>query len=162
MTKLAGAALIFFSAGRWCLLRRREGRTLLSLARALLEDLAVLGCRIRLCRTPLPELLEELEGPGADRFWRPLLARLEQAEGDTLSQCWTAAAAELPGPLERILAPLGAMLSAGGAQLEEAVEETREELTGFLREETAHQASQGRITAALSLAGASLAILVLL
>ena len=162
MTKLAGAALIFFSAGYWCLLRQREGRALLMLARALLEDLSVLGSRIRLCRTPLPELLEELEGPGADRFWRPLSARLALAEGDTLSRCWAAAAADLPEPLEQILAPLGALLSAGGAQLEKAVEETREELTGFLREETARQADQGRVHAALCLSGASLAVLVLL
>ena len=61
-----------------------------------------------------------------------------------------------------MLAPLGPLLPEGGEALTKAVEETREELTGFLREETARQASQGRVTAALSLAGASLAILVLL
>ena len=162
MSKLAGAALLFCGAGGWCLLRRRAGREVLALARALLEDLAVLGHRIRLCRTPLPELLEELDGPGADRFWRPLLERLERAEGETLGQCWTAAAAELPEALERIMAPLGALLSVGGARLDEAVEETREELTGFLREETARQADQGRIHAALCLSGTCLAVLVLL
>ena len=160
--KLAGAALLFFSAGSWCLLRRREGREVLALARALLEDLAVLGYRVRLCRTPLPELLEELEGPGADRFWTPLLERLRQAEGNTLPQCWAAAAAGLPEPLERILAPLGDLLSVGGARLDKAVEETREELTGFLREETARQANQGRVHAALCLSGACLTVLVLL
>ena len=162
MSKLAGATLLFCGAGGWCLLRRREGRAVLALARALLEDLALLGHRIRICRTPLPELLEELDGPGADRFWRPLLERLEQAEGETLGQCWTAAAAELPEALERIVAPLGALLSVGGARLDEAVEETREELTGFLREETARQADQGRIHAALCLSGTCLAVLVLL
>jgi len=160
--KLAGAAMLFCSAVGWCLLRRREGRTVLTLARALLEDLAVLGCRVRLCRTPLPELLEEMEGPGADRFWRPLLERLRRTEGDTLCQCWAEAAAELPEPLERILAPLGTLLSVGGARLDMAVEETREELTGFLREETARQADQGRIHAALCLSGTCLAVLVLL
>ena len=160
--KLAGAALLFGSAGGWCLLRRREGRELLALARALLEDLAVLECRVRLCRTPLPVLLAELEGPGAERFWRPLLERLEQAEGDTLPQRWAAAAARLPEPLERILSPLGNIMGVGGARLEEAVEETREELAGFLREETARQADQGRIHAALCLSGTCLAVLVLL
>ncbi|MDE7260913.1 MAG: stage III sporulation protein AB [Oscillospiraceae bacterium] len=162
MRKLAGAALILLSAGTWCLLRRREDREVLALARALLEDLAVLDSRVRLCRTPLPELLESLEGTGADMFWRPLLERLERAEGDTLSQCWTAAAAELPEALARILAPLGALLSVGGARLDKAVEETREELTGFLREETVRQADQGRVHAALCLSGACLAVLVLL
>ena len=160
--KLAGAVMIFFSAGSWCFLRWREGREVLTLARALLEDLAVLSCQIRMCRTPLPELLEKREGPGADRFWRPLLERLEQAEGNTLSQCWTGAAAELPEPLEQIMSPLGVLLSVGGARLEEAVEETREELARFLREETDRQAGQGRIHAALCLSGACLAVLVLL
>jgi len=160
--KLAGAVLLFLSAAGWCLLRRREGRAVLTLARALLEDLAVLGCRVRLCRTPLPELLEDMDGPGADRFWRPLLDRLRHAEGATLAQCWAAAAAELPESLERILVPLGPLLSVGGARLDMAVEETREELTGFLREETARQADQGRIHAALCLSGTCLAVLVLL
>ena len=162
MMKLAGAVLIFCSAGCWCFLRRKEGRAVLTLARALLEDLAVLGCRVRMCRTPLPELLEELEGPGADCFWRPLLERLEEAEGDTLSRCWAGAAGELPEPLERIMAPLGALLSVGGTRLDGAVEETREELARFLREETDRQANQGRVHAALCLSGACLAVLVLL
>ena len=161
MMKLAGTALIFFSAGCWCLFHWREGREVLALTRALLEDLAALGCRVRVCRTPLPEVLETLEGPGADKFWQPLLERMEQAEGDTLQACWAAAAAGLPGPLERIIAPLGAMVSVGGTRLDAAVEETREELTRFLREETARQASQGRVRAALCLSGACLAVLVL-
>ena len=46
--------------------------------------------------------------------------------------------------------------------LEAAIEETREELTGFLREETARQAARSRITTALCLAGACLVILVLI
>ena len=162
MMKLAGAVLVFFSAGSWCLLRWREGREVLALTRALLEDLAVLGCRVRMCRTPLPELLGELEGPGAKIFWRPLLERLEKAEGDTLSHCWAGAAEGLPEPLGRIMAPLGALLSVGGTRLDEAVEETREELARFLREETGRQAGQGRIHAALCLSGACLAVLVLL
>ena len=56
---------------------------------------------------------------------------------------------------------MGPLLPEGGEVLAGAVEETREELTRFLREETVRQATQGRITAALSLAGACLAILVL-
>ena len=161
MMKLAGAALLFFSAGCWCLQRSREDRELLALTRAMLEDLAALGCRVRMCRTPLPEVLEALEGPGAERFWRPLLGRMERWSGDTLQACWISAAAGLPDPLERIVAPLGAMVSVGGTRLDAAVEETREELTRFLREETARQASQGRVRAALCLSGACLAVLVL-
>ena len=157
----AGAALIFLSAGYWCLLRRREERAVLTLARALLEDLAVLSCQIRLCRVPLPELLEDMAGPGAERFWAPLLERLGR-EGASLPSCWAAAAEELPDPLGKLLAPVGAMLPAGGARLEQAVEETREELAGWMREETARQADQGRIRTALCLSGACLAVLVLL
>jgi len=43
-----------------------------------------------------------------------------------------------------------------------AIEETREELTRFLRAEQVRQAEQGRITAALCLSGACLLILVLM
>ena len=161
MMKLTGAALIFFSAGCWCLQRRREGQKILELTRALAEDLAALGCRVRICRTPLPELLEELKGPGAEKLWRPLLERLKRTEGETLQECWIAAAAELPDPLKQIVTPLGAMISVGGVRLDEAVEETRKELTRFLREESVRQAGQGRIHAALCLSGACLAVLVL-
>ena len=117
--RLMGALLLLGGAGLWCLLRRREGMLPVRVGRALLEDLAVFSYQIRVRRTPLPELLEEVlaQGLGAEYLWRPLA---------------------------------------------QAVEETREELTGFLREETARQASQGRINAALSMAGACLAILVLL
>ena len=114
MIKLTGVLMIFCSAGSWCFLHRREGREILTLTRALLEDLAVLNCQVRMCRTPLPELLEKREGPGADRFWRPLLERLERAEGDTLSQCWTGAAAALPETLDKYMSPLGSLLSVGG------------------------------------------------
>ena len=83
-------------------------------------------------------------------------------EGAALPRCWRESVRALPPPLGKLLAPLGPLLPEGGGPLAQAVEETREELTGFLREETARQASQGRINAALSMAGACLAILVLL
>ena len=160
--KLLGALLLLGSAGAWSLLRRREGQLPLRLGRALLEDLAVFRYHIQVCRTPLPELLEEVltDGSGAERLWRPLGSFLE--EGDALPRCWSRAVRTLPPPLGKLLAPLGPLLPEGGGPLAKAVEETREELTGFLREETARQASQGRINAALSMAGACLAILVLL
>ena len=68
--KLLGAALLLGSAGAWSFLRRLEGQLLLRLGRALLEDLAVFRYHVRVCRTPLPELLEEVldGGPGADRL----------------------------------------------------------------------------------------------
>ena len=160
--KLLGALLLLGSAGAWSLLRRREGQLPLRLGRALLEDLAVFRYHVQVCRTPLPELLEEVltDGPGADRLWRPLGGFLE--EGETLPRCWSSAVRTLPPPLGKLLAPLGPLRPAGGEALAAAIEETREELTRFLREETARQAAQSRITTALCLAGASLTILVLI
>lgn len=161
--KLLGAALLLGSAGAWSFLRRLEGQLLLRLGRALLEDLAVFRYHVRVCRTPLPELLEEVldGGPGADRLWRPLGAILGEKGGD-LPRCWRMAVRLLPPPLGKLLAPLGPLLPAGGDPLAAAIEETREELTGFLREETARQAARSRITTALCLAGACLVILVLI
>lgn len=164
--KLAGSVLLLLSAGGLCLLRRREAMLPLRLGRALLEDLAALAYQIRVCRRPMPVLLEEYltEGLGAEWLWQPLLAQLQLADknGTTLSRCWQSAVQGLPPALKRLLAPLGTALGMDGEQLSVAVEETREELTRFLREETSRQASQGRITAALCLSGALLVILVLL
>lgn len=161
--KIAGALLLLGGAGLWCLMRRREGMLPVRAGRAILEDLAVLGYQIRIRRTPLPELLEDIltEGLGAELLWAPLAGRLKK-EGASLPRCWQDSVQTLPPPLGRLLAPLGPLLPEGGGALAEALEETREELAGFVREEAARQASQGRITAALSLAGASLAVLVLL
>lgn len=88
--------------------------------------------------------------------------RAAGGRGSVSPRCWRESVRALPPPLGKLLGPLGPLLPEGGGTLAEAVEETREELAGFLREETARQASQGRITAALSMAGACLAILVLL
>ena len=158
----AGAVLILWGAAALFLQRRREELLPLRLGRALLEDLAVLSCQVRVCRTPLPRVLSEhlAEGLGAVWLWRPLLERLGGEEG--LPRCWRAAVRALPPPLDRLLAPLGPLLPEGGETLEAAIEETREELTGFVRAEAARQAGQGRITAALCLSGACLLSLVLL
>ena len=158
----AGAVLILWGAAALFLQRRREELLPLRLGRALLEDLAVLACQVRVCRTPLPRVLSEhlAEGLGAVWLGRPLLERLGGEEG--LPRCWRAAVRALPPPLDRLLAPLGPLLPEGGETLEAAIEETREELTGFVRAEAARQAGQGRITAALCLSGACLLILVLL
>ena len=158
----AGAVLILWGAAALFLQRRREELLPLRLGRALLEDLAGEHRQVRVCRTPLPRVLSEhlAEGLGAVWLWRPLLERLGGEEG--LPRCWRAAVRALPPPLDRLLAPLGPLLPEGGETLEAAIEETREELTGFVRAEAARQAGQGRITAALCLSGACLLILVLL
>ena len=71
--------------------------------------------------------------------------------------------APLPEILEHTLAEgEGARYLWGGERLAEAIEETREELTRFLRAERERQAAEGRVTAALCLSGASLLILVLI
>ena len=162
--RVLGALLILSGAAGACLLLRREQLLPLRLGRALLGDLAVLSYQIRVCRAPLPEILEGplSRGPGAQRLWGPLLERLE-AEGEQgIADCWSRAVRPLPPPLGKLLAPLGPLLPAGGEPLSAAIEETREELTRFLREETVRQAAQSRITTALCLAGACLVILVLI
>ncbi|MBD5154021.1 MAG: hypothetical protein HDT15_02810 [Oscillibacter sp.] len=161
MRKLLGSLLLLGGAGLWCLMRRREGLLPVRIGRALLDDLAVLDHQIRVRRTTWPELLENVltEGLGAELLWRPLLERI-RAEGASLPQCWQEGVRTLPPPLGKLLGPLGPLLPEGGDTLAKAIQETREELTRFLREETARQAAQGRITAAMSLAGACLAILV--
>ena len=79
----AGAVLILWGAAALFLQRRREELLPLRLGRALLEDLAVLACQVRVCRTPLPRVLSEhlAEGLGAVWLWRPLLERLGGEEG---------------------------------------------------------------------------------
>jgi len=160
--RVLGALLIFWGAGCLYLQYRRAQLLPVQVGRAILDDLAVVGYQIRFCRSPLPDILEGTQGPGADWLWRPLLERL-RAQGERgLPWCWREAAEALPPPLGRYLAPLGPLLPAGGERLAAAIEETREELTGFLREETARQASKGRVTAALCLSGACLLVLVLI
>ena len=153
-----GAALVLGGAFWFWWERRRAALEPIRLGRALLGDLAVLRCRICIHRAPLPQILEEFQGALAERLWRPLGAMLDEG----LPQCWSRAAAALPEPLDRLLEPLGPLLPQGGERLAEAIEETREELAGFLREETARQANQGRVHAALCLSGACLTVLVLL
>ena len=117
------------------------------------------GFRVGLCGTALPggEINEGV------RDISSLAIRIPRVrEGASLPRCWRESGRTRPEPLGKLLLPLGPLLPEGGGPLAQAVEETREELTGFLREETARQASQGRINAALSMAGACLAILVLL
>ena len=113
-----GAALVLLGAAGGYLLRRREQLLPVRLGRALLEDLAVLDYQIRFRRRPLPALLAGMEGLGARWLWQPLAEALEGQETEGLPGCWARAAAGLPPPLDRYLAPLGPMvpdrISAGG------------------------------------------------
>lgn len=159
-----GALLVLSGALGCYLRRRREGLLPVWIGRALLGDLAVLRSQICLRRTPLPQILEEelAQGLGARWLWTPLGRALRGAGDGGLPRCWAGAVRNLPEPLDRLLAPLGPLLPQGGDRLGAAIDETREELAGFLRAETARQAEQGRVTAALCLAGGCLVILVLL
>ena len=113
--RLIGALLLLGGAGLWCLLRRREGMLPVRVGRALLEDLAVFSYQIRVRRTPLPELLEEVlaQGLGAEYLWRPLAERLAE-EGASLPRCWRESVRTLPEPLGKLLLPLGPLLPEGG------------------------------------------------
>ena len=156
--KTLGAMLSLWGAGLFCLLRRQEGLLPLRMGQALAAELAILRYQICICRRPLPEICEELSGP----LWASLGRLLREAADRTLPDCWAEAVSELPPPLDGYLASLGPLLPAGGERLAAAIEETREELTRFLRAEQVRQAAQGRITAALCLSGACLLILVLM
>lgn len=159
-----GAALILWGAGYFYAVRRREAALPLRAGQAVLADLAVLRYQVCVCRRPLPEICAAYltEGLGSELVWKPLGRNLLESGERSLPDCWSDAAAGLPPPLDRLLAPLGPLLPAGGERLAAAIEETREELTKFLSAERARQAEQGRVTAALCLGGACLVILVLL
>lgn len=160
--RLLGAALVLLS-GVIAYRRRRDGETeALRLGEALYGDLAVLGYRICVLRQPVPEILEDCLRPSAawEALWGPLARALEDREG-RLPDCWRRAVEALPPRLAQYLSPMGPLLGVGGERLDRAVEETREELAGFLRAERLRQAQQGRLTAALCLSGACLLILVL-
>lgn len=158
-----GALLILSAAAGGFLLERRESLMPLRLAQALAVDLGTLSAGICRSRRPLPELLaKELDrGPAADALWQPLLALLEGDAGP-LAACWGRACRDLPSPLDAMLAPLGPLLPEGGGALGRAIEETREELSGFVRAERERQSAAGRLTAAVCLSGACLGILVLM
>ena len=151
-----GALLVLAGAGGGFVLVRQQSLLPMRLAQALLVDLGVLSGRICWARKPLAA------GLGARFLWGPLLTLLEQERGHSLPDCWARAADSMPPPLNSLLAPLGPLLPAGGPALARAIEETREELTGFLREERARQAAEGRLAAALCLSGACFLILVLM
>ena len=159
-----GAALVLWGAGRLYCIRRRESTLPLRVGQAVLADLAVLRYQVCVCRRPLPEIcgLFPPDSLGALLLWEPLGRCLGETAEMTLPDCWAKALAGLPPPLAGYLAPLGPLLAAGGERLAAAIEETREEMTRYLRSETARQAEQGRVTAALCLSGACLLILVLM
>jgi hypothetical protein len=162
--RLLGALLVLWAAGGAYLLRRRQSLAPLRLGQALLNDLAVLRYEVCCRRTPLTALLErELNGGPGAALWRRLGESLKKGGGEaSLAQCWETAVRALPEPLDRMLLPLGPLLGVGGEALDRAINETREELTGYLRRERERQALAGRLTAAVCLSAASLLILVLI
>lgn len=159
-----GAALVLWGAAGLYFIWRRESMLPVRVGQAVLADLAVLRYQVCICRRPLPEICGNFppDSLGAGFLWEPLGRYLLDGAERTLPDCWARASAGLPPPLDGYLAPLGPLLAAGGERLAAAIEETREELTGYLRAERVRQAEQGRITAALCLCGACLLILVLI
>ena len=61
-----GILLVLWGAGYFCLQQRRDGLLPVQVGRAILDDLSVVGYQIRVCRTPLPDILEGAHGLGAD------------------------------------------------------------------------------------------------
>lgn len=162
--RLLGCGLILWAAtGAW-LAQRQRLLAPLRLAEAVNGDLALLKGRSCAGGLPLPAILEHdlTEGPGAAALWQPLLAALRQEEPPALPRLWRGLTHALPPPLDRLLAPLGPLLTLGGQGLSRAIDETREELTGFIRAERQRQATAQRLCATLCFSGAVLVILVLI
>lgn len=161
--KLLGVWLIMLGSGGYWLVWERRRKAEIALYRSLLQDLAVLGWNICVRRRSLPDIAATCfsSGAAAERFWQPLLRLLERQELP-LTGCWRAATGQLPEPLAGILGPLGELLGVGGNVLQGAIDETREELSGYLRERQRQEAQQGRLAAALCVSGALMLILVLL
>lgn len=162
--RLLGCGLILWATARLWLAQRQRMLMPLHLAEALSGDLALLKGRSCAGGLPLPAILERelTEGPGAAALWQPLLAALTQEEPPALPQLWRGLSDVLPPPLDKLLAPLGPLLTLGGQDLSRAIDETREELTGFIRAERQRQATAQRLCAALCFSGALLVILVLI
>lgn len=162
--KLLGCVLILWAAGYGWLSARKRMMEPLRLAEALLEDLAVLKSRVCIGQLPLPRILARdlRESPGAAALWLPLSQALQNGTAPSLPKIWQRQTASLPLPLGRILSPLGPLLGVGGGTLARAIDETREELAGFIRTERHKQAANQKISAALCFSGALLVILVLI
>ena len=161
--KLLGSVLILWSAGICCYFDRREGKRLVLLGDAILCDLLVLKSRVCISCIPLPQIIERelAQGLASQQLWEPFHMLLLERKDKGVEACWKEITVQLPSPLDRLLAPLGSMLIRGGEPLERAINETREELTGFLRAERQRRVSADRLTAAFYLSGAGLLILVL-
>lgn len=162
--KLLGCGLILWAASRLWLAQRQRLLSPLRLAEAIHSDLALLKGRSCAGGLPLPAILAHdlTEGPGAAALWQPLLAALTREEPPPLPQLWRGLTRALPPPLDRLLAPLGPLLTLSGQGLSRAIDETREELTGFIRAERQRQATAQKLCAALCFSGAVLVILVLI
>ncbi len=162
--KLMGCGLILWAALQGWLNIRERMLAPLRLAEALLEDLAILKSGICTGQLPLPRILErDLAGsPAAEALWRPISLALQQRTATSFPCVWQQQASTLPLPLDRILRTPGSLLQEGGSNLARAIDETREELTGFIRTERQKQAASRKVSAALCFSGALLLILVLI
>ena len=124
--------------------------------------------QICLCRLPCPPFWQRscVAGRGPRPFWEPLARQLERAqagEGVSLPPVLgRRQSGSCPSRWGKLLAPLGPLLPAGGGALARAIDETREELTRYLRREQERQSMAARLTAAACLSGAALVILVLI
>ena len=128
---------------------------------SLLADLFELRRGICSLRKPLPLLLRELAAHSlaAGGFWEDVAASLLQK---SVSDAWTDAIKRLEPDLQSRLAPIGGFLTGGEDELGKLIDETREELAGYLHAQRLRQAAQRRIETALCLAGAGLAVLVMM
>ena len=162
--KLTGCLLILWAAGQGCLSARKRMLEPLRLAQALAEDLAVLKSLACTGQFSLLRILEQdlAGGFGGAKLWLPLSRALKTAPAPSLPRLWQHYTAALPQPLDKFLSPLGSLLGAGGKELAVAINETREELAGFIRTERQTQAAKQKLSTAMWFSAAMLMILVLI
>ena len=160
--KLLGAALVFAGALYAFFLHRQRELCTLRLGRTLVRDLAVLKSGICIYRKTIPSLCDNdlKNSPDSECFWNSVRELLAKGEL-TLQESWERAAETLPPVWGARLMPLGSLLSGGGALLANAIDEVREELLSDLRAEEGKLSASLRLSGALYLSGACLAVLVL-
>ena len=162
MLMAQGAGICCVVGGGLCLRKqlvsqwRQERRLLLELAR----NLRFLESGIRVCRDPVPRLLQQLHTP----FSLAVLQHLAEQEEPNLSRSWRETAQTLPLKAEERewLAAAGESLTADAQNACQTLLRTAELLERVAEEERQALEQRERVCTALCFSGSSLLVLLLL
>lgn len=163
MRGLLGSLCILSGGGVGIWLQARERRRRRELLRDLMAALQRMEETIRLARTPLPQLLEQIaQGLGEDAgsfFWQ--VAKCVHS-GETPDTAWRREAACLPLP-ERERGVLGELDFQGDeAALCGRIRLVVQQLAGYREEREQEEAQEAKRTAALWASGAALLVILLI